>query len=132
MKGGKARVSSPAPGLSTLMTRAPRSARIVAENGTARTWVRSTTRTPSRGAVIGQGSLRFVTVTYRIEPATFPDRDQGQFGDGDSAPGVTSSSSRAGWTGGWSCETAIARATSGAASGRKLYSTSAKLSLAKT
>src|SRR3954462_8428178 len=49
--GPQPRVSSPLPGFSTLMTRAPRSPSIIAACGPARARVRSTTRTPSRGPV---------------------------------------------------------------------------------
>src|SRR4051812_655381 len=50
MNGGpQPRGSSPAPGLSTLITRAPRSPSIIAACGPARARVRSTTRTPSSG-----------------------------------------------------------------------------------
>src|SRR3954470_20045336 len=52
-KGGpQPRVSSPLPGLSTLITRAPRSPSIIAACGPARARVRSTTRTPSRGPLM--------------------------------------------------------------------------------
>src|SRR5262249_30677286 len=47
--GGHARVSSPLPGSSSLMTSAPMSPRIMAQNGPASTRVRSSTRTPVRG-----------------------------------------------------------------------------------
>ena len=49
MKGPIARASSPRPGNSTLMTRAPRSANTIVQYGPARTRVRSTTSTPESG-----------------------------------------------------------------------------------
>src|SRR5262245_6123533 len=50
--GGQLRVSSPLPGSSTLMTSAPMSPSIMAQNGPARTRVRSRTRIPARGALL--------------------------------------------------------------------------------
>src|SRR5439155_14913155 len=49
--GGQLRVSSPLPGSSILITSAPMSARIIEQNGPARTRVRSRTRTPLNGLV---------------------------------------------------------------------------------
>ena len=51
--GPQPRLSSPLPGLSTLITRAPRSPSIIAACGPARARVRSTTSTPSRGPLTG-------------------------------------------------------------------------------
>ena len=51
--GGQLRVSSPLPGSSTLMTSAPMSARIIEQNGPARTRVRSRTRIPASGGLAG-------------------------------------------------------------------------------
>src|SRR6266480_423203 len=48
-KGGQLRVSSPLPGSSILTTSAPMSPSSIAQNGPARTRVRSSTRTPARG-----------------------------------------------------------------------------------
>src|SRR6185369_7377169 len=48
-KGPNARESSPEPGRSTLMTRAPRSLSSMVQNGPARTWDRSMTTIPSNG-----------------------------------------------------------------------------------
>src|SRR5665811_1480374 len=50
--GPQVRVSSPAPGLSTLTTVAPRSARFTVHNGPASTRLKSATSTPSRGPAI--------------------------------------------------------------------------------
>ena len=47
--GGQLRVSSPLPGSSILMTSAPMSARIIEQNGPARTRVKSRTRMPFSG-----------------------------------------------------------------------------------
>src|SRR5207237_400159 len=52
------RVSSPLPGSSILMTSAPMSARIIEQNGPARTRVRSRTRMPLSGSTFGT-SLSF-------------------------------------------------------------------------
>src|SRR5205814_6693542 len=58
MNGGQLRVSSPLPGSSILITSAPMSARIMEQNGPARTRVRSRTRMPESGLGFGT-SLSF-------------------------------------------------------------------------
>ncbi len=52
-KGPYSRASSPVPGVSTFITRAPRSDKIIVENGPARTRVRSITVTPLKGPGTG-------------------------------------------------------------------------------
>ncbi|WP_456238432.1 hypothetical protein [Phaeovulum vinaykumarii] len=56
--GGTARVLSPAPGFSTLMTFAPSSISSVEQKGPASTWGRSITVIPSRGRGGGMGISR--------------------------------------------------------------------------
>ena len=55
--GPQRRVSSPVPGRSTLITSAPRSARIIVASGPARIRVRSRTRTPASGRASGGGAV---------------------------------------------------------------------------
>src|SRR5947207_13491519 len=55
MNGGQLRVSSPLPGSSILITSAPMSARIMEQNGPARTRVRSRTRMPESGLMSRTG-----------------------------------------------------------------------------
>src|SRR5437868_2738758 len=57
--GPHARVSSPLPGCSILMTRAPMSARSIVQYGPERTRVRSRTVTPWRGAIVGDADVYY-------------------------------------------------------------------------
>jgi len=75
MKGPIARASSPRPGASTLMTRAPRSANTIVQYGPARTRVRSMMSTPESGpvmvtgfAIVGPSALRcFESIFHRVQ-----------------------------------------------------------------
>src|ERR1700730_13722475 len=59
MRGAKPRESSPRPGISILMTSAPKSARFIAQKGPASTRLRSRTRIPRSGfcSIIDSGPL---------------------------------------------------------------------------
>src|SRR5262245_17681291 len=55
---------SPAPGGSTLMTSAPKSASMVEQNGPASAWLRSSTLTPSSGIAMRGLSTKFLLFTF--------------------------------------------------------------------
>src|ERR1044071_6547328 len=72
MKGGpQPRVSSPAPGRSTLITSAPRSARVWPAQGPARMRASSSTRTPASGPCCGPDmSIEFLSRDFSLPPYT--------------------------------------------------------------
>jgi hypothetical protein len=63
MKGPNARESSPKVGLSTFITSAPKSARIIVAKGPAKTRVKSRTRIPVKGPLIYLPSILLIAYT---------------------------------------------------------------------
>src|SRR4051812_16346709 len=74
--GPQPRVSSPAPGLSTLITRAPRSPSIIAACGPASARVRSTTTRPASGPSGG-------VIRRMLRPQRYESRDGAEQQDAD-------------------------------------------------